>query len=107
MCLVFSCSDFDQILLDDKSEREFFERLEYKKVPNHRQETQRCYEIKEAIVYVGIDWKKNVHSWIEFSEWLRDGEERWQRINCLPEVLVFLVIGSESILLIHSPDFLG
>lgn len=62
MCLVFSCSDFDQILLDDKSEREFFERLEYEKVPNHRQETQRCYEIKEAIVYVGIDWKKNVHS---------------------------------------------
>lgn len=50
MCLAFSCRDFDQTLLDDKSEREFLERLEYKEVPNHRQETQRCYEIKEAIV---------------------------------------------------------
>lgn len=50
MCLAFSCCDFDQTLLDDKSEREFLERLEYKKVPDHRQETQRCYEIKEAIV---------------------------------------------------------
>lgn len=50
MCLVFSCSDFDQTLLDDKSERAFLERLEYEKAPNHCQETQRCYEIKEAIV---------------------------------------------------------
>ena len=44
-------------LEDDKSEREFLERWEYEKVPNHRQEAQRCDEIKEGTVQVSI-WKR-------------------------------------------------
>lgn len=61
--------------------------------------------LNQGRYYVGIDLKKNVRSWIK-SLMNSLKMKSWRRISSSPEVLVILVIGSESVLLKYSPDFL-